>query len=234
MSSVVGENWDDEGMEDINVWPAYVDLLAATSLLFITLIAVFTFAANRQLNEAKTQRTELLEELNKAPGARRLYTLQDDGQFVRITLQAETTFPRGQWEWATLQNTGKVALREIGTILSRDSVEMLYREVRVVGHTDQDPYPEGTISNWELSAARAAVVARYLIAAGVMNPCKVSAVGRGPFFPLSLQNPDLVQLPRSVRMTRNRRIELEIVPARSVSETQGAPCYRSGDQGHAE
>ena len=215
--------------DTFEVWPAFVDLLAATSLLFVTLVAVYIFVANRQIGESVTQRQKLVEALGTATGAGRLYTIQDDGQFVRVTVQADATFPLREWRIQSLREQGKLALDSIGGILQRESIKSLYREVRILGHTDQIPFADSSTSNWELSAARAAVVARYLVDKG-LDACKISATGRGPFYPLALQDSAIRKLPIAERMTRNRRIEIEIVPARAAGVFEGPPCFREGDK----
>ncbi|MEL7049907.1 MAG: OmpA family protein, partial [Pseudomonadota bacterium] len=75
--------------------------------------------------------------------------------------------------------------------------------LQVDGHTDAQPIntPEFP-SNWELSAARALSVVKYLITRGV--PAKrLVAAGYGEFAPL-----DAGETPDALR--RNRRIELKL------------------------
>ena len=226
---------DDYGADDqadgvFHVWPAFVDLLAATSLLFISLVAAFIFVSNTEVGEAITQRRQLIQALKGVGGADRVYTIRDDAQFVRITVQADATFPFREWRLASLRPAGKQALDSIGRILKRESIESLYRQVRILGHTDQVPFVDKTSSNWELSAARAAVVARYLVDSGGLNPCKVSAAGMGPYYPLLLQDSSQRGLPYRQRMERNRRIEIEVVPARAAGVVEGPTCSRRGDR----
>ena len=75
--------------------------------------------------------------------------------------------------------------------------------LRIDGHTDKRPintlqFP----SNWELSAARAISVARYLINQG-LPPSRVMAAGFGEFQPLIDQDTDEAY-------RANRRIELKL------------------------
>lgn len=78
------------------------------------------------------------------------------------------------------------------------------RTVRVVGHTDDSPIQsERFPSNWELSTARAAAVARYLIASKGLEAQRFRVVGRGEFAPIG-PNAD----PRT--RARNRRVEVVI------------------------
>ena len=221
---------DDHADGVFHVWPAFVDLLAATSLLFISLVAAFIFVSNTEIGEAITQRRQLIRALKSVGGADSLYAIREDAQFVRITVQADATFPFREWRLASLRREGKQALDSIAGILDREPIASLYRQVRILGHTDQVPYVDNSGSNWELSAARAAVVARYLVDSGGLDPCKVSAAGMGPYYPLSAQDSSERGLPYRQRMERNRRIEIEVVPARAAGVVEGPKCSRRGDR----
>ena len=77
--------------------------------------------------------------------------------------------------------------------------------IRVEGHTDDRPistaqYP----SNWELSAARAVQIVRFLESSGV-DASTLSAVGYGPHQPVATN--DTV-----ANRARNRRIEIFLIP----------------------
>lgn len=77
--------------------------------------------------------------------------------------------------------------------------------VRVEGHTDSLPIStERFPSNWELSAARAAGVARFLVESG-LDPAKLTAAGRGEFHPIATND-------SAKGRARNRRIEIVLVP----------------------
>jgi flagellar motor protein MotB len=128
--------------EAFEVWPAFVDLLAATSLLFVTLVAVFIYVANARLGDSLTQRHRLVEALSSVEGANGLYSIRDDGQFVRVTVQADATFPLREWRLQSLREQGKLALDSIGSILQRQSIKSLYRVVRILGHTEQIPFAD--------------------------------------------------------------------------------------------
>ena len=87
----------------------------------------------------------------------------------------------------------------------------------MLGHTDQYASPE-FFSNWELSAARAAVVARYLVNQPGVDPCKISATGLGPYHPID-----------TLVAEANRRIEIQIVPALAKGGDAPGACYPRGD-----
>ena len=76
--------------------------------------------------------------------------------------------------------------------------------IRVDGHTDERPIQAATRfrSNWELSAARAIAVVRYLIDRGV-KPEHLVAAGFGEFQPLEAGDSEEAH-------ARNRRIELKL------------------------
>lgn len=73
--------------------------------------------------------------------------------------------------------------------------------IRVEGHTDATPIANSRFaSNWELSAARAAVVVRRLVASGVAER-RLSAVGMAANVPVSAND-------SVAGRTRNRRVHL--------------------------
>jgi len=231
---LANDSYEDPG-DDFNVWPSFVDLLAATTLLFVTLVAVFIFVAYQRQQvlraEADGLRTELnhlVARLNDTPAAASgVYAVASDGQFVRLLIREEATFPHGEYQWSMLRDQGKNALRQIGQVLQDTSIARLYRELRVIGHSDSIPYYVPTFSNWELSASRAAVVARYLVTYVHVDPCKISATGVGPYYPL----PDSItgEATAAERRASNRRIEIEIIPARAAGRVDRPDCREYGD-----
>ncbi len=84
--------------------------------------------------------------------------------------------------------------------------------IRVEGHTDNAPiktalYP----SNWELSAARATAVVRYLVEKHDISPLRVSATGYGEFRPIATND-------SVASRAKNRRIDLVILSAKNAME----------------
>lgn len=77
-------------------------------------------------------------------------------------------------------------------------------EIRVEGHTDNTPINTREFpSNWELSAARALHVVKFLYKNGDMNPSRLSAVGYGEYRPIAPNDtPENRQ--------KNRRIEIYV------------------------
>ncbi len=80
-------------------------------------------------------------------------------------------------------------------------------DVETTGHTDDVPiatslYP----SNWELSAARAAAVARRLITSAAIDPRRIKITGVAEHHPLDSRH-------TSESRARNRRVEIRVVEA---------------------
>jgi chemotaxis protein MotB len=77
--------------------------------------------------------------------------------------------------------------------------------VHVEGHTDNVPIHKNLKSryatNWELSTARAASVARYLQYKGKIDPKRIEAVGVGEYRPVAPNN-------SAANRQRNRRVEI--------------------------
>lgn len=108
-----------------------------------------------------------------------------------------------------LFNTGSTVINPEGrTVLAHVAQqirELGGHRVRVEGHTDSIPIStERFPSNWELSAARAAGVARYLVEQG-LDPAKLTAAGLGEFHPIASNG-------SAQGRARNRRIEIVLVP----------------------
>lgn len=118
-----------------------------------------------------------------------------------------------------LFETGRADLRPeaaalLDTIVA--SVHDLPNELRVSGHTDSIPIDTPLFtSNWDLSAARAVSVVRYLAAAGI-GAERLSAAGYGEFRPL---------VPNDTRANRarNRRAEILVVFPASPGARTGLP-----------
>ena len=178
-------------------------------------------AAEKQDQESRAQITDLGKRLNVALAQRvqqlaryrsdffgRLREIlgqRADVQIVgdRFVFQAEVFFPKGE---AVFAAEGRAQLDKLAAAiieLEKEIPEDIPWVIRVDGHTDIDPirtplYP----SNWELSAARAIAVVKYLIEKGV-SPAHLVAAGFGEYQPIDPA--DTVEA-----KTRNRRIELKL------------------------
>jgi chemotaxis protein MotB len=104
---------------------------------------------------------------------------------------------------ATLKDTGKQVLQKVAeSIKGYDD-----KAIRIVGHTDNVPISGGLQkvfpSNWELSAARATTVVRFLQDAGIA-PERLVATGRAEYAPVAPND-------SAEGRQKNRRIEITLI-----------------------
>ncbi len=152
-----------------------------------------------KVSELAKYRSAFLARLAEVVGDKPGVTIEGD----RFVFQSEVLFASGS---AELEEDGKADLATIADILLQvapDIPQDVRWVLRVDGHTDRVPistarYP----SNWELSAARAISVIRYLMERG-LPPDRLVAAGFGQHHPMD---------PKAdvVADQRNRRIELKL------------------------
>jgi len=123
-----------------------------------------------------------------------------------IRLKDNILFDSGE---ASIKPSGIAVLKKIGKTLQtiRD------KRIQVEGHTDSRPlrweYREKYPTNWELSAARAAIIVRYLIDDVGIDATRLSAVGYGLYQPIARNDSPEGQ-------QANRRVEFALLPLRSA------------------
>lgn len=148
-----------------------------------------------KVEELARYRSEFFGKLREALRGQRDVQIVGD----RFVFQSEVLFPSGS---AQLQPGGEKQLANVAQrlveIASRIPKDINW-VLQVDGHTDDKPirnalYP----SNWELSAARAIAVVKFLHSQGIPND-RLVAAGYGEYQPLS-----------SIDTARNRRIELKL------------------------
>ena len=133
----------------------------------------------------------------------------DKGQVTISELKGKLTVNLVE---AILFDSGRAEVKPGGLVVLGKVIEILRtvtdKAVRIEGHTDNVPitgalaqrYP----SNWELSAARAITVARYLQKQAI-DPAGLSATGFGEYKPVA--DNSTVE-----GRAKNRRIEIVLVP----------------------
>lgn len=134
--------------------------------------------------------------------------IQEIGGKLKLSLSNKILFASAQ---TNLTDEGLIVLERLGHILKGID----NRLIRVEGHTDnlkiryrlKEKYP----SNWELSAARATNVVRFLINKVGIDPKKVYAVGMSKYHPVA---DNATPKGRSL----NRRIEIMLEPIVEVKE----------------
>jgi chemotaxis protein MotB len=159
-------------------------------------------AANQQ---TKSQYDGLVSNLNEEVKKGQLQVRQYK-DMLTVEVAEQLFFDSGK---AALKDSGKEVLKKVGEVLKGYDDKI----VRVVGHTDNVPIATAQFpSNWELSAARATTVVRFLQSAGV-PPERLSAAGRGEFSPIA-PNDD------AEGRRKNRRIEITLVDKNLAQEVQ--------------
>ncbi len=159
---------------------------------------------DKKLAAAMIQKVEELEKYRSEffGKLKELLANRSDVRIVgdRFVFQSEVLFPSGS---AILEKDGENKLKQLAQTLKEISAKMptdLKWVLRVDGHTDNKPiHTEKFDSNWELSAARAISVIKFLMKEGI--PAQhLAAAGFGEFHPLETGAED----------KRNRRIELKL------------------------
>lgn len=114
---------------------------------------------------------------------------------IRISFDSRLLFEAGS---ATLKPIGWKFLDTVAVRLKKFD----NKRIHVEGHTDSQPISSALFpSNWELSAARASSVVRYLIDRHQFNPSSMVAVGYGSTQPLTTNT-----TPEG--RSRNRRVDI--------------------------
>jgi flagellar motor protein MotB len=197
----------------VNVWPPFVDALVLVLAVFV-LLSLLAFVAQQALVKRVHDGARELEAVRaeKARIERRLRALAPSGSVEveegKVILQGEVLFASGSDQ---LRPEGRAFLERLASNLAALLDAEPDQMVLVGGHTD-DRALRGDArfaSNWELSAARALAVTRVLTGAGVPAP-RVVAAGFGA------EHPRVPNVDEEAR-GKNRRIEVLLVPIRSVA-----------------
>jgi chemotaxis protein MotB len=118
---------------------------------------------------------------------------------LQVTMVNAILFPEGGWE---LHEQGEAELKKIIPALQG----VAGKQIVVAGYTDslpiERPLSERFPSNWDLSAARATSVVRYLETQGI-DPNSMSAVAFGQYHPIASND-----TPEG--RAKNRRINIDI------------------------
>src|SRR5450830_313272 len=119
-----------------------------------------------------------------------------ENKAVKVSVRGNLLFDSGKVE---LKSDAASFLDKLAIIIAANNYQ-----IEVVGHTDNFPisnpaYP----TNWELSSARSAQVARHLIQAGNLEPGRFTVIGRASYQPV-------VPNTSPENKSRNRRVEIII------------------------
>jgi len=101
---------------------------------------------------------------------------------ARVTLQDKVLFSNGSTNFS---RAGKAVLARFGASVKENQ----NFNIRIVGHTDNllltKRFQERYLDNWEVSAARSASVARYLIWEQYIDPKRITIVGKSDTAPVA-------------------------------------------------
>jgi chemotaxis protein MotB len=121
---------------------------------------------------------------------------------LRVDMVDEVLFDSGE---ATLKPAGVSVLRKVGVVLAKAGD----RRIEIQGHTDNVPIVGALAkrfpTNWELSAARATNVARFLQDEAKLDPTRLVASAYSEYRPKAANDTDEGR-------RQNRRIEILLVP----------------------
>lgn len=124
---------------------------------------------------------------------------QKDGK-IYVSMDEKLLFASGS---TVVQSEGVQALKSLAKVLEQNPDI----NIMVEGHTDDVPYKgSGDMKdNWDLSVIRATSVTKILLANGKIDPKRITAAGRGEYFPLETGT-------SSGSRAKNRRTEIILTP----------------------
>jgi chemotaxis protein MotB len=138
--------------------------------------------------------------------------LTQQGEKITVEMVDEILFDSGK---ADVSTRGQEVLQRVGNAIG--SLEN--KLIQVSGHTDDSPpvreVAERYPTNWELSAARAVNVVRFLAEKGGVPAKRLLAAGYGQFHPIA-SNRD------GKGRAKNRRIEILLTPEIEQKTAEGA------------
>lgn len=158
----------------------------------------------RPMMDLQFQLSDALADIAELPAEASAVGFDDRG--VVIDFASGAFFRRGSVE---LSAVGRIVLDRVRAALREEPYDRYFVEIE--GHTDDVP-PGGDVfpSNWELSAAQAASVTRFLIARG-MAATRLKAAGYADTRP-KLPNRNLAGEPIPANQAANRRIVIRLLP----------------------
>jgi len=157
-------------------------------------------ASDQEIAQVKQTYETLVKELKKEVESGKIKIERSAGE-VKLNIAEELFFETGR---ADIKPEGKKILLRIG----KDLQKVPGMNIRVEGHTDNVPigpslkpeYP----TNWELAAARAVNVVRFLQEKAGIDPNRLSAVAYAQYRPIASNKTEAGK-------QRNRRVEIVLI-----------------------
>ena len=157
-------------------------------------------ASQLGLQALKNTYDELVDDLEEEIDSGKI-EIQQIKNRLQLTVAERLFFDVGK---AEIKPEGQAVLRRIGPILKK----IPQKNIQVEDHTDSMPIGPSLRSqfptNWELGAARAVTVVRFLQREAGLNPLRMSAVSYGQYRPVASNR---VESGRA----QNRRIEIILI-----------------------
>jgi chemotaxis protein MotB len=129
-------------------------------------------------------------------------TVYEKNGRVYVSMEERLLFASGS---TNVEANGEKALKELAKVLAENKDI----NVNVEGHTDNVPIngtlPSGARDNWELSVLRATSVLQILLKNSNVDPLRLTASGKGPYFPIDPAN-------TAEARKKNRRTEIILSP----------------------
>lgn len=160
-----------------------------------------------ELEQILNQKDEMMAEI-KSKVSRALLGFENNGLTITqkngnvyVSMDEKLLFKSGSW---TVDQRGVQAIRNIADVLEQNTDI----NIMIEGHTDNVPYnsKSGQIQdNWDLSVKRATSIVKILLDNSSIDPKRVTASGRGEFYPLDLSN-------TAEARQKNRRTEIILTP----------------------
>ncbi|MBD3166446.1 OmpA family protein [bacterium] len=212
--------------EESNSWlTTYSDLM---TLLLVFFVLFYIFSITGQLPLLSEALKEFqgatfalaVEEEDEEKHDETLEQLEDAE--VVISIPSQVLFSLGS---ADIKSAAVPYLEQAVDSIKAALVVHPEAEIRVEGYTDNLPIHNWRYrSNWELSAARAISVVRYLIEEHNFQPEMLQAMGYGEYFPVAAND-------SPANRRKNRRVELKVVkPAREWLSEEAAYQNSSGNR----
>jgi flagellar motor protein MotB len=189
---------------EIDVWPAFTDFL--TSVLIIVVLFVFGILFSNvarslaqrhsEFEDMQANQRAVRQQLQEGLGQKSV-EISENGSLQRIIMRVNdeggggVLFPSGK---SDLSEKGKDVLTRIAQVLFENRTR--YDKIQVEGHTDDVPL-SGAISNWELSAARAGAVVKFILDQTKtehppgLEPWRLAASGAAEYHPYGVAESEM-------------------------------------------
>jgi chemotaxis protein MotB len=156
---------------------------------------------DEELQGMRTTYDDLLVDMRAEIDKGKITITQLQGK-LKVNMLDEILFDSGETK---IKHEGIEVLKRVGKVL----LNVKDQTISIEGHTDNVPIGPDLVkrypTNWELSAARATSVARYLQDNSGIDPHLISATGYGQYQPIASNQTEKGR-------ARNRRIEIVLVP----------------------